>query len=55
VPKLTKFRCGLCGRRLPENEYVYSRFTNTRYCLEGKCRKTRTRDDSMEAQQKESV
>jgi hypothetical protein len=39
--KLTKFRCGKCGRQLPENRYVYSRFTGERYCYEGECKKVR--------------
>jgi hypothetical protein len=36
--KLSGFRCALCGRKLPIEEYVYSRFTGNRYCLEGKCK-----------------
>jgi hypothetical protein len=29
----TKFRCALCGKRLAEGGYVYSRFTRNRYCV----------------------
>jgi len=31
--KLSQFRCALCGRKLPVEQYVYSRHTGNRYCL----------------------
>jgi len=31
--KLSQFRCALCGRKLPQEQYVYSRHTGNRYCL----------------------
>ena len=34
-PKLTAFRCAICGRRLREGRYVFSRFTKSRYCIPG--------------------
>jgi len=38
--KLSQFRCALCGRKLPVEQYVYSRHTGARYCLptEAKCK-----------------
>jgi len=33
-PRLTKLRCAICDRRLREGEYVYSRFTRQRYCID---------------------
>jgi len=38
--KLSQFRCALCGRKLPQEQYVYSRHTGARYCLptEPKCK-----------------
>jgi hypothetical protein len=33
---LTKYRCAICGTRLREGQYVYSRFTKKRYCLDVK-------------------
>jgi len=38
--KLSQFTCGLCGRKLPVEQYVYSRHTGARYCLptEAKCK-----------------
>jgi hypothetical protein len=34
--KLTRYRCAICGARLREGGYVYSRFTGSRYCLDVK-------------------
>jgi hypothetical protein len=31
---LTKHRCSICGSRLREGQYVYSRFTKNRYCTD---------------------
>ena len=45
MAKLSDYRCAQCGRRLPQDEWVYSRFTGNRYCLEGKCRSNRTAHD----------
>ena len=39
--RLSQFRCNLCGRKLPQEEYVYSRHTGKHYCLEGKCKPRR--------------
>jgi hypothetical protein len=36
--KLSDYSCAQCGRRLPQEEWVYSRFTGNRYCLEGQCK-----------------
>jgi hypothetical protein len=36
--KLSQFTCGLCGRKLPVEQYVYSRHTGARYCLPGRCK-----------------
>lgn len=33
-PRLTKLRCGICNARLREGQYVYSRFTKQRYCID---------------------
>lgn len=33
---LTRYRCSICGARLREGRYVYSRFTKARYCLDVK-------------------
>jgi hypothetical protein len=44
--KLSDYRCAQCGRRLPQDEWVYSRFTGNRYCLEGKCKKPRHKGDA---------
>jgi hypothetical protein len=41
--KLSRFKCGKCGRTLPQDRYVFSRFTGERYCYEGECKKTPTR------------
>jgi hypothetical protein len=30
----TRYRCAICGRRLEEGRYVYSRFTKNRYCTD---------------------
>jgi len=36
--KLSQFRCAICRRRLPQDQWVYSRHTGNRYCLPGvKC------------------
>jgi hypothetical protein len=43
--KLSEFRCALCRRRLPQEQYVYSRHTGNRYCLEGKCKTDRKEKD----------
>lgn len=32
LPPLTKYKCTICGKRLREGRYVYSRFTKQRYC-----------------------
>jgi len=32
LPPLTKYKCTICGKRLREGRYVYSRFTTHRYC-----------------------
>jgi hypothetical protein len=32
-PKLSEHRCGVCGRRLRQEQWVYSRHTGNRYCL----------------------
>jgi len=32
TPRLLKLRCDLCGSRLREGQYVYSRWTRHRYC-----------------------
>ena len=34
LPPLTKYRCTICGKRLREGRYVYSRFTKQRYCYD---------------------
>lgn len=39
--KLSQFSCALCGRRLPVEQYLYSRFTGQRYCLPGQCKTDR--------------
>jgi hypothetical protein len=39
--KLSEHRCALCGRRLPQEQWVYSRHTDQRYCLEGQCKTDR--------------
>lgn len=31
---MTKHRCAICGRRLREGEYIYSRHTGNRYCTD---------------------
>jgi hypothetical protein len=36
---MSRFACGCCGRRLPAERYVYSRWTGSRYCWPGECRK----------------
>lgn len=36
---MTKYRCAICNRRLAEGEYVFSRFTKSRYCLNVGCGK----------------
>jgi len=36
--RYSQFRCGLCNRKLPVEQYVYSRHTGARYCLPGKCK-----------------
>lgn len=40
-PKLSQFRCAKCGRKLPVEQYVYSRFTGQRYCWPGACKAKR--------------
>jgi len=30
----TRYRCAICERRLVEGQYVYSRFTRNRYCID---------------------
>jgi len=37
--KLSRFRCGKCGRKLPQDRYVFSRWTGERYCYDGECKK----------------
>jgi hypothetical protein len=36
---MSRFSCGCCGRRLPAERYIYSRWTGSRYCWPGECRK----------------
>lgn len=31
--KLSDHKCGVCGRRLPSEQWVYSQHTGNRYCL----------------------
>ena len=31
---MTKHRCAICNARLREGQYVYSRFTRNRYCID---------------------
>lgn len=33
--KLSTYRCAICRRRLPQEQWVYSRHTGNRYCLPG--------------------
>ena len=36
--KLTDHRCAICRRKLPSEQWVFSRHTGNRYCLPGtKC------------------
>lgn len=44
--KLTRYRCALCGRRLREGAYVYSRWTGNRYCATIDCKTKRKRRSS---------
>jgi len=30
----TRYKCAICGARLVEGRYVYSRFTRNRYCID---------------------
>jgi len=30
---LSDYRCAVCGKRLPKEQWVYSRHTGNRYCL----------------------
>jgi hypothetical protein len=30
--KLSRYRCAVCGRRLPEERWVFSTWTRNRYC-----------------------
>ena len=39
--KLSQFRCALCGRKLPQEQWVFSRHSGNRYCLEGQCKTDR--------------
>lgn len=40
--KLSDYRCAICRRRLPQEQWVYSRHTGNRYCLPGaKCKPDR--------------
>lgn len=36
LPIFTRYRCHICNARLREGQYVYSRFTKNRYCLDVK-------------------
>lgn len=36
--KLTDYRCALCGERLREGQWIFSRFTRNRYHPPGHCR-----------------
>jgi hypothetical protein len=33
---MSGYRCAICGARLKEGTYVYSRFTKNRYCPDEK-------------------
>lgn len=39
--KRSTYCCALCGRQLPTDRWIYSRFTGSRYCWPGECRKYR--------------
>ena len=36
--KLSQYRCAICRRKLPQDQWVYSRHTGNRYCFDGKCK-----------------
>lgn len=39
------YHCALCGKRLKENQWIYSRFTGNRYCPND-CKPKRKRKES---------
>ena len=43
--KLSEHRCAICRRRLPTEQWVFSRHTGNRYCLPGAKCKTPTRKE----------
>ncbi len=45
MAKTTEYQCGVCGRRLPLDRWIYSRHTGARYCWPGECRKTRPKKE----------
>ena len=44
MSKAPKYECGVCGKRRPAAQMIYSRFTGDRYCASGKlCKRRRAR------------